>query len=341
MRSVRILNEFISLYITNTIKPLMRQSQYAEAFKIILENIYELLSKQDNLKESKVYQKYEKMREEAHADVLFVVPYFKWEITYFHAIIFIILVCVGIYIWYQHRDVQQYDRAREHLAAIHAAALQKKFQQTSCPICFEEFSKTSKKPTSNLHCGHCFCTECLDAWFSTLPRRDQVCPICRQHRDDLNNIRGENADEGKDNNERKDDDNKNDNDINNRHDNHFDKTTSQNNANYYGTDRNPRYRRNQQNMNLEDLLFRNELLFRLNRLRILYPRHIDNSMIHRWSDPQYRGSFYDDTSFQRRNPSFSSTSSRSSSSSSSSSSRSSFSFGGGSSFRGGGGGGRW
>ncbi|CAE6461529.1 unnamed protein product [Rhizoctonia solani] len=42
-----------------------------------------------------------------------------------------------------------------------------------CPICYEEFDEHVKPQT--IHCGHVFCSKCLDA----LSRSSLKCPICR------------------------------------------------------------------------------------------------------------------------------------------------------------------
>ena len=96
----------------------------------------------------------------------------------------------------------------------------------------------------------------------------------------------------------------------------------------------------------DDLMYRNELNFRLRRMRHFYPRYINDDMVNRWSRPGYNGgNFAQDSGFRANNPtppqSSHSGASRRSTWGSRRSGGSSFSFGGGSSFGGGGGGGRW
>ena len=89
-------------------------------------------------------------------------------------------------------------------------------------------------------------------------------------------------------------------------------------------------------------MFQQELLFRMRRIRYLYPRYVSDDMVSRWSRPDYTGSFCRDSSFVRANPNYVPPSTSRSGSSWGGGSRSSgFSFGGGSSSGGGGGGGGW
>ena len=40
-----------------------------------------------------------------------------------------------------------------------------RFDQTDCPICFEEFECMEDELITELKCGHKFCTNCLEVWF--------------------------------------------------------------------------------------------------------------------------------------------------------------------------------
>merc|ERR1712096_501494 len=94
-------------------------------------------------------------------------------------------------------------------------------------------------------------------------------------------------------------------------------------------------------MGMNDLLFQAELMFRMRRIRYMYPRYVSRDMVDRWSRPNYRGSYTSDTSFVRNNPNYRPPASARSGSTWSSGRSSGFSFGGGSSSGGGGGGGGW
>jgi len=225
-----------------------------------------------------------------------------------------------------------------------------------------------KKATKLLICGHKFCAECLDSWFSQ--NNNQKCPICRHDRDDFSHLNDEKDEhksvhDEKDEKDVHDDSSNNDNNNNNNNNNHdnfyqSDKNTQNQNQNQNNSEFefiNPRnYNFNQntgglryrgprfQNVGrsiMEDWMIQNELRFRLLRLQRQFPSYLDNNMINRWSDRNYNaGNFAQDNTFQHRAPDYT-TSHSSNGRSFSSGSRSGFHFGGGSSRGGGGGGGSW
>lgn len=267
--------------------------------------------------------------------------------------------------------IVSYRECHRRLATLHAQQQAGRFDQTSCPICLEDFNTNADEnssDTSLLICGHKFCTSCLDSWFNQQPQSNQRCPICRQDRNDWSSALDNNDNTNDDENGDAKDKNRTETDVNDdestdvsseekMNDNNIhlhgngaktstsDSTfydsnvhNSNNNGNGSGQQSNMRFRGRP---NLENWIFRNELLFRMNRMRFLYPRYVDNGMVHRWSRQGYRGSYTQDTQFRARNPSSAFRGSSRNSSAWGGRSSSGFSFGGGSSFGGGGGGGRW
>jgi len=215
------------------------------------------------------------------------------------------------------------------------------------PLNNENSGNQSSKKTTLLGCGHRFCDECLNSWFNNKTYTDQKCPICRKHWSDYDSEEKESK-QASEIDEKKQDE----------RDSHLQRERQTGNGDlrhrktepnetgeqideevYDGVSHSGHRRRVVEDMVTDDWLWRQELRFRLMRLRHYYPRYVDETMVHRWSDaPDTLTShdFANDTCFASRAP-FSTTSR----SSSSSRGGSSFSFGGGSSSGGGGGGGTW
>ena len=355
-----IKDDFVDKFlIPKHVRPMMKKSKYGEAIKFIVESIVDILRNSDNLDNHPLYQSY----------IDYTTPTTFFGIT-LESWFFIILIICGIsYLIYKFHSEKDYRACERELAALHAAKQSKKFNQTSCPICLQDFPNTSnsnsnvnngdnERETAILICGHKFCKDCLDQWFNVQSSSNQKCPICRHDRDDWSPARGETEQKIDADDEKKGD---NDNDDDRKHDNVGSGTSSSSgygktstSDNFYQNDngsstfrRRHGYNNNNHNnnnyggMDMNDWMFQQELLFRMRRIRYFYPRYVNDEMVNRWSRPGYSGSFTRDSSFVRNNPNYVPPTTRSGSSSWGSS-RSSFSgFGGGSSAGGGGGGGGW
>ena len=120
------------------------------------------------------------------------------------------IFCGGILLSFFSKNISRHDeynqvrRKLERLDRERALARATNFEQTSCPICLEEFATTATTATATdssssgtapaeqsqssasaaadrapdlLRCGHKFCRDCIDDW---LRRQQTTCPICRQ-----------------------------------------------------------------------------------------------------------------------------------------------------------------
>ena len=228
--------------------------------------------------------------------------------------IFLVLVVGFGFLYGRNKRLQeqrQYAKVASQLSELdraRAELLQVSYQETtSCPICLEDFA--SKKcgsdghPIQLLRCGHVFDKTCYEQWISSGNGDITKCPVCRAdvrighenppiHQevnhslsegyhgssDETGDLRLEDlstfeSEGGRSNNE---------NTILNeiRHDE-------------------PRM-----SINIQ---FREDRIFRLERLSELYPRYITSDTVTRWSSPSFHGSLADDPSFRSRNPSSSQT----------------------------------
>ena len=132
------------------------------------------------------------------------------------------IICIGIVLMFfskscsRHDEYAEVKRKLKRLDRERALARSQNFDQTSCPICFEEFTRSNSNDTDVpvagvpvaeetedrrrveqlpvaevspvqqeqeeqrapdlLRCGHKFCRECLNEWLL----RSETCPICRQ-----------------------------------------------------------------------------------------------------------------------------------------------------------------
>lgn len=156
-------------------------------------------------------------------------------------------------------------------AQVCANAKQKRFNQTSCPICLEDFDNEGCR-TLILNCGHKYCQQCLNQWFhqSDLDSITKKCPICREKvaKKECNDI------------------SININDIENQlQPNGAVSNWSNNDSNYDNDDD-------------DDMFLLWDLDFRLNRLKHYYPTYVDDSMVNRWSQSGVSGQrFYQDKTF--------------------------------------------
>ena len=186
---------------------------------------------------------------------------------------------------------REYALVRSHLSQMerdHAAALQGKYQCSSCPICLEDFQCQdesgfwTKGSDGNdiklLRCGHAFDESCWVDWVDTSTSGTgngdpTKCPICREDVSDNNSsnftsVHTESV-------------NTNEGNIRNRTGT-FMSYMEQNNRNE---------------------IYSRELRFRLSRLQTRYPRFINNEQVQRWSQQNYDGSMVKDKSFQNKDPS--------------------------------------
>jgi uncharacterized membrane protein YgcG len=99
------------------------------------------------------------------------------------------LVCIGICIMFfssnisKHNEYNEVKKKLKRLDRERALARSRNYQQTSCPVCLEDFTADDNDENGQpvrapdlLRCGHKFCRECLNEWM----KRQQTCPICRQ-----------------------------------------------------------------------------------------------------------------------------------------------------------------
>ena len=352
------IDEFI---VPKYVKPLMRASKYGEAIQLIVESIIDVLANSDDLSSHALYQEY----------VDYTSPYdflgLSLESWFFGGF----FLSAAAYLGWKFHSERDYRECERKLARLYAQKQAKKFASSSCPICLEEFAALTtedgnERATAILICGHKFCKECLDSWFASQSAANQKCPICRHDRDDWSAAinGGGDEDEKKDeeneenvpllgNNEEKVDDAEHEeNDVDDEKDDGHHFTKSSTSDNFYARDgveeqspENGNFgfrRRSRPRDGLNDMnnwMFRQELMFRMMRMRHYYPRYVTNDMTNRWTQADYTGSFTNDQSFRRANPNYRPPASRATWNSGRS--RSGFSFGGGSSHGGGGGGGGW
>lgn len=367
-----ISDDFIQEFlIPEHVRPLMKEQKYGEAVQFIVESIIDILANSDNLKEHALYQQYQSFVDSGY---FMGISYELW----FYGV----LIVGGLgYLGYKFHSERDYRQCEARLAALHAQREARRFNQSSCAICLEDFPASHLsvgddgwRETALLVCGHKFCKECLDSWFA-MQRMTHPCPICRHDRDDWSiardgrhsnndqNVEGNHeADEKRDDmddrrdhrEEGPDDGPDGDSDIGDNGWNgggHHKSSTSDafynsgTSANHNGMNGFGARRRhvNAGRDRLENDLFQQELAFRMMRMRHYYPRYISRDMADRWSQPDYSGSYTQDRAFQRANPNYRPPASSRSGGRSSwgSSGGGGFSFGGGSSAGGGGGGGGW
>ena len=291
----------------------MKKSKYGPAIKFIVESIVDVLRHSDDLDNHPLYQSY--------IDYTTPMQFLGLPLeTWFFIILIIFAISYLGYKFYTERD---YRRCERQLAALHAAKQAKKFNQSSCPICLQDFPSNSNsnsnsgdnsRATAILICGHKFCKQCLDSWFNSQSASNQKCPICRHDRDDWSAVRGSQSQSQQNDNEQEqkmdDDEKKQDNDEDEtKYDGAasssggYSKTStsdsfyqnddyasfSQQNMNHNGSSTFRRRRYGGRNM--DDWMFQQELLFRMRRIRYMYPRYVSDDMVSRWSRPDYTGSF--------------------------------------------------
>ena len=203
---------------------------------------------------------------------------------------------------YKFHAERDYRSCSRQLAALHAAREARRFNQISCPICLEEFdtnNNQNERQTAILICGHKFCKDCLDSWFQNV-RSNRKCPICRHDSTDwsaaTDEQRGDIEEKKQDDNDdhgddREDDIKRDDTDDRFRPSSFggYDKTSTSDDSFYEM--RNEQNMRNDNNNNNEsgmfrrrhrgynrygcnDWMFQQELLFRMRRIRYLYPRYL-------------------------------------------------------------------
>ena len=101
----------------------------------------------------------------------------------------------GLAMWkaqQQERQRRQYTQVTSHLNELdqqRAEALQGKFNSKSCPICLENFKRSSSSnikvgsdglPMKLLRCGHAFDESCWSDWVKSGQGQYDKCPICRE-----------------------------------------------------------------------------------------------------------------------------------------------------------------
>jgi len=254
-------------------------------------------------------------------------------------VIFLFVLFLIWYIFvYQAKMQSEYNYVRRTLTELErnrAEALQGNYECSSCPICLQNFQRkgvdgrwnigSDGLPLVLLRCGHVFDETCYNEYEKRSTHSQIRCPICR---DECETIRGiapidhvQEAsseeifapDTGSDQS---------------RDENDWTSRATQYENYWMIRERRRSLSHGRHAVNLQ----RRELEFRLNQLRIRYPRYVTANQVQRWSNASYRGSFPNDESFRNLNPS------KYESDSSTRSTRP-ISFGGGKSFSGRGG--RW
>lgn len=159
--------------VMDTIKPYLRDEDYARGLLKLLNELDILLVKGPPSKE------------ELYHDML--------ENLLPLCIFLFMAGAVGIKGWVQHRDAREYARVETQLSQLdrdRAQALQGRYKCTSCPICLETFetSPGEEVPTKGsdglplklLRCGHVFDETCWSEWVSSGAGNIRRCPICQQ-----------------------------------------------------------------------------------------------------------------------------------------------------------------
>jgi uncharacterized membrane protein YgcG len=191
----------------------------------------------------------------------------------------------------QHEEQRIYAQAASQLSDLdraQAQALQGQYQATSCPICLEEFDSpevgSDQQPIKLLRCGHIFDETCWSEWVSSGQGTVTKCPICQKDVGPESTPTATTAATTAANQIMLP--NNNDNDDHNDHDHNH----NHNNDNH-NHDQDRVVRRFQQERN-----------FRLARLAYQYPRYISTNQLQRWTSPSYNGSLVRDPSFVQTNP---------------------------------------
>lgn len=77
------------------------------------------------------------------------------------------------------------DRIKRTIKILDSSSLKDSSEVKQCPICLESLCDCLSEDcdtVSQLPCGHCFHTKCVDQWFLTSPE----CPVCRRDLRDTN-----------------------------------------------------------------------------------------------------------------------------------------------------------
>ena len=256
-----------------------------------------------------------------------------------------IVICLFILflIWYvfvyQAKRQSEYNYVRRTLTELErnrAEALQGNYECASCPICLQNFQRkgvdgrwnigSDGLPLVLLRCGHVFDETCYNEYEKRSTDSQIRCPICRDEGETTRGIAPiDRVQETSSEEIFTPDTGSNDQALN---DNDWISRETQYENDWMIRERRRSLSQGRHAVNLQ----RRELEFRLNQLRVRYPRYVTSNQVQRWSNASYRGSFSNDESFRNLNPS------KSESVSSTRSTRS-ISFGGGKSFSGRGG--RW
>lgn len=160
--------------VMDTIKPWLRDEDYARALTKLVDELDKYLSKGPP------------SREELRNDMLenFI------PLSFF----ILILGVVGFKSRNDRRDARAYAQVETQLSQLdrdRAQALQGRYECTSCPICLENFETTPEGggpvnkgsdglPLKLLRCGHVFDETCWSEWVSSGTGNVRRCPICQQ-----------------------------------------------------------------------------------------------------------------------------------------------------------------
>lgn len=198
------------------------------------------------------------------------------------------------------RELRQFAKAASQLSELdraRAELLQGSYQETtSCPICLEDFASkqcgSDGHPIQLLRCGHVFDKTCYEKWISSGNGDITKCPVCRADvrigRDDpplQQEVDYSSFDETSDQQLG---------DLTSV-ESEGDRTNNESNI--------PNEIRNVEPQMSINIQYRQDRLFRLERLSELYPRYITSDTVTRWSSPSFQGLLVDDPSFRSRNPS--------------------------------------